>query len=59
LPVMKRNGSVVAWIVDDTGFVKKGTRAFGSTIADPLDDWCLETKTLSSPTPTSPEATYQ
>src|SRR5882724_8571617 len=22
LPVMKRNGSVVAWIVDDTGFVK-------------------------------------
>jgi SRSO17 transposase len=29
LPVMKRNGSVVAWIVDDTGFVKKGTHSVG------------------------------
>ena len=29
LPVMKRNGSVVAWIVDDTGFVKKGTHSAG------------------------------
>jgi SRSO17 transposase len=26
---MKRNGSVVAWIVDDTGFVKKGTHSVG------------------------------
>ena len=29
LPVMKRNGSVVAWMVDDTGFVKKGTHSVG------------------------------
>jgi len=29
LPVMKRNGSVVAWIVDDTGFAKKGTHSVG------------------------------
>src|ERR1700674_468423 len=29
LPVMKGNGSVVAWIVDDTGFVKKGTHSVG------------------------------
>jgi len=29
LPVMKRNGPVVAWIVDDTGFVKKGTHSVG------------------------------
>ena len=29
LPVMKRKGSVVAWIVDDTGFVKKGTHSVG------------------------------
>src|SRR6516165_6705706 len=29
LPVMKRNGSVVAWIVDNTGFVKKGTHSVG------------------------------
>jgi SRSO17 transposase len=29
LPVMKRNGSVVAWIVDDTGFIKKGTHSVG------------------------------
>src|SRR5467141_2785461 len=29
LPVMKRNGSVVAWIVDDTGFVKKGRHSVG------------------------------
>jgi len=29
LSVMKRNGSVVAWIVDDTGFVKKGTHSVG------------------------------
>src|SRR6202521_3792472 len=27
LPVMKRNGSVVALIVDDTGLVKKGTHS--------------------------------
>src|SRR5579864_718299 len=31
LPVMKQNGSVVAWIVDDTGFVKKGTHSVGVT----------------------------
>jgi SRSO17 transposase len=29
LPVMKRNGSLVAWIVDDTGFPKKGTHSVG------------------------------
>jgi SRSO17 transposase len=29
LPVMKRNGPVVAWIVDDTGLVKKGTHSVG------------------------------
>jgi len=29
LPAMKRNGPVVAWIVDDTGFVKKGTHSVG------------------------------
>src|SRR5712691_9143994 len=31
LPVKKRNGSVVAWVVDDTGFVKKGTHSVGVT----------------------------
>src|SRR6201981_215338 len=31
LPVMKRNGSVVAWVVDDTGLVKKGTHSVGVT----------------------------
>ncbi len=29
LPVMKRDGPVIAWIVDDTGFVKKGTHSVG------------------------------
>jgi SRSO17 transposase len=29
LPAMKRNGPVVAWIVDDTGFVKKGIHSVG------------------------------
>ena len=29
LPVMKRNGPVVAWIVDDTGFPKKGMHSVG------------------------------
>ncbi len=29
LPAMKRNGPVVAWIVDDTGFPKKGTHSVG------------------------------
>jgi len=29
LPMMKRNGPVVAWIVDDTGFPKKGTHSVG------------------------------
>ena len=29
LPWMKENGPVVAWIVDDTGFVKKGTHSVG------------------------------
>lgn len=31
LPRMKENGPVVAWIVDDTGFVKKGTHSVGVT----------------------------
>jgi SRSO17 transposase len=29
LPTMKRNGPVVAWMVDDTGFPKKGTHSVG------------------------------
>jgi SRSO17 transposase len=29
LPVMERNGPVVAWITDDTGFPKKGTHSVG------------------------------
>ena len=29
LTAMKRNGPVVAWIVDDTGFPKKGTHSVG------------------------------
>jgi len=29
LSAMKQNGPVVAWIVDDTGFVKKGTHSVG------------------------------
>ncbi len=29
LPVMKRNGPVIAWIVDDTGFPKKGIHSVG------------------------------
>jgi SRSO17 transposase len=30
-PAMKQDGPVVAWIVDDTGFVKKGTHSVGVT----------------------------
>ena len=29
LPTMQNNGSIVAWIVDDTGFPKKGTHSVG------------------------------
>jgi SRSO17 transposase len=29
LPAMQKNGPVVAWIVDDTGFPKKGTHSVG------------------------------
>jgi SRSO17 transposase len=29
LPAMQRNGAVAAWIVDDTGFPKKGTHSVG------------------------------
>ena len=31
LPAMKKQGPVVAWVVDDTGFVKKGTHSVGVT----------------------------
>ena len=31
LPPMEQKGSVVAWVVDDTGFVKKGTHSVGVT----------------------------
>ena len=31
LPQMEQKGSVVAWVVDDTGFVKKGTHSVGVT----------------------------
>jgi SRSO17 transposase len=31
LPVMQRQGPVVAWVVDDTGFVKKGMHSVGVT----------------------------
>ena len=29
LPAMQKQGPVVAWVVDDTGFVKKGTHSVG------------------------------
>jgi SRSO17 transposase len=29
LPAMQKNGAVTAWIVDETGFVKKGTHSVG------------------------------
>jgi SRSO17 transposase len=31
LPAMQKQGPIVAWIVDDTGFVKKGTHSVGVT----------------------------
>ena len=33
LPAMQKNGPVTAWIVDETGFVKKGTHSVGSGAA--------------------------
>jgi SRSO17 transposase len=31
LPAMQKQGPIVAWVVDDTGFVKKGTHSLGVT----------------------------
>ena len=31
LPAMQKQGPIVAWVVDDTGFVKKGTHSVGVT----------------------------
>src|SRR6202789_1173682 len=31
LPVMQKQGPIVAWVVDDTGFVKKGKHSVGVT----------------------------
>ena len=31
LPAMQKQGPIEAWIVDDTGFVKKGTHSVGVT----------------------------
>jgi SRSO17 transposase len=31
LPAMQRQGAIEAWIVDDTGLVKKGTHSVGVT----------------------------
>ena len=33
LPAMRKQKSVVAWIVDDTGFPKKGTHSVGSHVS--------------------------
>jgi SRSO17 transposase len=31
LPSMQTQGAIAAWIVDDTGFLKKGTHSVGGT----------------------------
>ena len=31
LPAMRKQGPIVAWVVDDTGLVKKGTHSVGVT----------------------------
>ena len=39
LPAMQKQGSAVAWIVDDTGFPKKGRHSFGVTRQYIADKW--------------------